>query len=430
MSYVARLSRQGRRLAAERAAGGRRSLPAAAAFGAIALCGAGLIVADAVAGFGERRDPPMALAAAGGDASALAQVAQARVDSRGGPESLAEAERLANASLRAQALNPAAFRVLGEVADARGDKARAVALFRAAARLTRRDTITGASLLADDLQRGDVVAAVRQADVILRYAPEVSNEVFPPLAQMARDAKGQPTLAQQLATRPAWRPGFLTFLAGGEDPNVALDLMGRLADLGAPATDAEISPLLNRMVDHHQYLQAFLAWQQLSPGAATRLRGNVRDGDFDGQAGAPPFGWNLQNSSGASAEILQGPTAGAAGSALKVSYDGVSIATPARQLMILGPGVYHLAVKAYVSAPRAATHLGWTVRCAEDNRPLASTPDLALDPGWNTLGADFAVPAGCEGQWLSLTAIPGEHSDDVEVWYDALEVRRTALAPA
>jgi len=424
MSHVARLSRQGRRLAAERAAERRRILPAVAAFGAVGLLAAGLIVVDTLARIGERHDPAAAVAVSGADASALADAAQARFDSH----DLAEAERLATASLRAQALNPAAFRVLGEVADARGDQARAVALFQAAARQTRRDTITGASLLADDLKRGDVAGAVRQADTILRYAPEVSNAVFPPLAQMAQDPKGQPALAQQLATRPAWRPAFLTFLAQGNDPSAALALMGRLVDDGAPPSDAEVSPLLNRMVDSHQYLQAFMAWQQLSPATAGRMRGNVRDGDFDGPAGAPPFGWSLQNAAGASAEILQGPTAGAAGSALKVSYDGVSIAAPARQLMILGPGVYHLSVKAYVSAPRAAAHLTWAVRCAEDNRPLAATPDLALDPGWNTLGADFQTPAGCDGQWLTLTATPGERSDDVEVWYDAVEVRRTALA--
>lgn len=429
MSYVARLSRQGRRLAAERASDGRRIAPAAAAFAAVGLLGAGLILADALIRSGERNAPAAAVAISRQDAAALADVAQARFDGHGGPEALAEAERLALASLHAQALNPAAYRVLGEVADARGDKVRAVALFRAAARLTRRDTVVDASLLADDLQRGDVTAAVRQADMILRYAPEVQGAVFPPLAQMARDPKGAPVLAQQLAAHPAWRANFLTFLGKSEDPGVALDVMGRLADLRAPATDVEISPLLNRMVDQRQYLQAFIAWQQLSPGTAAKMHGNVRDGDFDGQAGAPPFGWALQTTSGASADILQGPTAGAASSALKVSYDGVSIAYPARQLMILGPGVYHLSVKAYVSAPRAATHLTWSVRCAEDNRPLASTPDVGLDPGWNTLSADFQTPAGCQGQWLTLTAIPGERSDDVEVWYDGLEVRRTALSP-
>ncbi len=429
MSYVARLSRQGRRLAAERATAGRRSPVLVAAFALVGLVAAGLILVEAFAAQWELRAPDQALSVNPRDALALAVAAQNRLDGQGGPAAVDAAEKLAMASLRAQSLNAPALRVLGQVAAARGDHARAVSLFQAAAHWTRRDTIANASLLDDSLRRGDVAGAVRQADMILRYAPDVSPAVFPALAQMAGDPRSQPALAHQLATRPAWRPSFLTFLAEKlTDPAVALDVMAKMADDGAPATDEEVTPLLTRMVEQHRFVDAYVAWQQFLPASATRMRANVRDGDFDGQPGAAPFGWKFENGPGTSAQVLQGPIAGSGGSALKVSYDGVSTATPARQLLVLGPGKYRLSARIYVSAQRLGAHLAWTVRCAEDDQSLAATPDAALEPGWNAVVADFQVPdGGCEGQWLSLTAIPGERTDDIEVWYDGVDVRRVPV---
>jgi hypothetical protein len=337
---------------------------------------------------------------------------------------------MARASLRAQPLNPAALRVLGQVAQARGEGPGATALYQAAARWTRRDTIANASLLDDALRRGDVAAVVRQADMVLRYAPEVADAVFPALLQLASAPDSQAALAKQLATRPAWRPGFLAFVdQKAADPAVALDLMGRLADDGAPPVDVEITPLLNRMVDERRFLDAYLAWQQFLPASANRMRGNVRDGDFDGAAGAPPFGWKLDAGAGATADVQPGPSAGSTGAALKVSYDGVSVASPARQLLVLGPGAYRLNARIYVSIARPSVHLVWTLKCAEDGRNLAATPDAPLEPGWNPLVADFVVPSsGCDGQWLALTAVPGERTDDIEVWYDGLDVRRASVA--
>ncbi|MBS0409745.1 MAG: hypothetical protein JSR86_07505 [Proteobacteria bacterium] len=425
MSYVARLSERGRRLAAERASGGRGGLVVNAAIAVGGLVVAGLVLAGPIAA--RWRDDgsarPGVLAASG----ALAAAAQDRLDGRAEPAGLDAAERLALASLRRSPLNAPALRVLGEVAKARGDPGRAQALFQAAARWSRRDTVTNASLLDEALRRGDVVEVMRRADIILRYAPEVSSAVFPPLAQMAADPRFQPALARQLATRPAWRPAFLTYLGQKAAPGVAVEVMARMADDKAPPTDAEVTPLLSRMVDQQRYLDAFVAWQQFLPATAGRMRGNVRDGDFDGVAGAPPFGWDLRDSSGATAQIQQGPSAGSAGSALKVSYDGVSTAAPARQLLVLGQGAYRLTVRTYVSAPRTSTHLAWTVTCAEDARPLGATPDIPLEPGWNVVTADFQVPAGdCDGQWLTLQAVPGERTDDVELWFDGVDIRRLA----
>jgi hypothetical protein len=45
----------------------------------------------------------------------------------------------------------------------------------------------------------------------------------------------------------------------------------------------------------------------------------------------------------------------------------------------------------------------WTVRCAQDQKPLA---DLPVRAGPNS--ATFNVPDGCEAQWLELSGQPGE----------------------
>jgi hypothetical protein len=372
-------------------------------------------------------DPSRALAVSD-DALALAGAAQDEVGgSSGEGRSLDAAERMAERSLARQPLNPAALRVMAEVAMSRGDQPRAMALFAAAERWSRRDVVTEAMLLDDALRRGDAAGAARRADVVLRFSPGSATGVFPALKGMVEHGPGQPAVVASLATRPPWRSSFLNYLSlTTTQPPVALDVLSRLADAGSPPSADEVTPLLNRLVADHRYLDAFIAWRQFLPPGSTLMTGNIRDPSFGIPSGTPPFSWALQSGPGAAAEILQGPTpASGREHALRVTYDGVSATEPARQLLVLSPGTYRLTVEAYVASPLPAARLTWNLTCAGGGPALGATADTALDPGWTTLSADLTVPAsGCEGQWLALKATPGENTADIEVWYDALRVRR------
>ena len=94
---------------------------------------------------------------------------------------------------------------------------------------------------------------------------------------------------------------------------------------------------------------------------------------------------------------------------LSVLYYGRAKAVLASQLLLLPPGNYRLAMTVTAGdGGQGALH--WLVRCAKPDKPLL---DLPLRAG--AVAADFAVPAGCEAQWLRLQAMPTDSPQTTEV---------------
>ena len=60
----------------------------------------------------------------------------------------------------------------------------------------------------------------------------------------------------------------------------------------------------------------------------------------------------------------------------------------------------------------------WRLRCARDSKPLA---DVFLRQG--TVSGHFAVPAGCDAQWLELEGVASEDRATIE-----LTIRQLQLA--
>jgi hypothetical protein len=360
------------------------------------------------------------------DARGLADAAQAALPDHPSPAQIAAARDLALASLRRAPLNAEAMRVLAVAALDAGDRPRSVALLQAGQRWSRRDAMTAVYLMDDALRRADGAQAVRQADIILRLLPETSTAAFPVLRAVAERPAMQRFVVSALVAKPAWRESFVTDMAQKtSDPALLLDVLSHLADLKSGPEPPEVEALLNRLVKDRRYIDAFMVWRQFIPVTSPLLRGNIRDPDFEGLAAAPPFAWALKSGPAAEAEILQGPPGSPSGGrALRVSYDGVSEAQPAQQLLVLAPGPYRLSVQTYVASPQPGTHLVWSVQCA-GGAVLTTTRDAPLYAGWNTLSADFATPDhDCDAQWLTLSAVPQERPADIEVWYGQVQVRR------
>jgi hypothetical protein len=398
--------------------------------GALVIWVAWLVVREALAGQFESASPSYALLVQPSDVTGLNAAGQRLVE--GSP---ANAVALAQRSLEARPLNPEALRVLGEAKSAEGDNASALRLFLAAARWSKRDGVTEAWLYDEHLNLRDYPAAVEDADRLMRVVPETAPAFYPSLIAMAGDRTARAPLIARLDQAPPWRTAFLWELSRkGSDPMTAANLMmGMAAGGGAPTSD-EAAPLLTRLVDTQRYLEAFLAWRQFAPDTATALT-SVRDGDFQGLQAPPPFVWMLAPGEGASADISQAPSPLNAGSlSLHVTYDGASPSSiVASQLLVLAPGDYRFAAKAFAPGVVNETRLSWRLTCADTGQVLFATdPQGGVDAGWNDLGASAAVPAtGCQGQWLRLVTQPGERPTDVEVWFDRVAMTRaTAQADA
>ena len=90
----------------------------------------------------------------------------------------------------------------------------------------------------------------------------------------------------------------------------------------------------------------------------------------------------------------------------------------ARQLLLLAPGRYRVTMVASgVAADDRA--LNWSIRCDTSQRPFSAAPvDVAVSRGWS-----FTVPAACEAQWLELSGVSSDMSQQSEVL-----IRKFALA--
>jgi hypothetical protein len=159
---------------------------------------------------------------------------------------------------------------------------------------------------------------------------------------------------------------------------------------------AWVPPLLGSLVDAGQYGRAQAIWSaishaQLAPGQT------VYDAEFADPNAPPPFNWELMSSSVGLAERQPGGR-------LHVIFYGQQDGLLARQLILLSPGRYRATLSAAGGERRRA--LNWSLRCATTQTPFSAISlDVAASRPWT-----FAVPANCPAQWLELSGVSSDVS--------------------
>ena len=237
------------------------------------------------------------------------------------------------------------------------------------------------------LRSGRAVDGLREVANLGRLSPGGLSSGAPYIAQYARNPANWPQMRAVFRDQPGLVDHVLKALA--QDPANALAILA-LADRAHRGPDAVwVRPLLDGMIGAGQYRQARALWAGLAnvtpgPGAL------IHDPDFSDGRSPPPFNWDLGQSPAGLAERRQG-------SGLHIIFYGSQGGPLVRQLLILPPGSYRLALRAsgQFSDPQA---LSWSVRCDKLPAPLAILP--MRSPGafkWS-----FTVPAGCAAQWLQL----------------------------
>jgi hypothetical protein len=181
----------------------------------------------------------------------------------------------------------------------------------------------------------------------------------------------------------------------------------------APPTAGEVAPYIRRLVEAGEYERAANDWAALSP-ASPPAHEWPHDGAFAVGSDDTPFTWSVAQGAGASVDVETARNRG--GRALRVEYDGFSLPQLPRQLLALPPGRYRLEWRQWLETGEVP-RLTWSVRCANDGRLLGQASGQDLNGKWSTASMTFETPAGCAGQWLGLTPIPGERRETIIVWY-------------
>jgi tetratricopeptide (TPR) repeat protein len=341
----------------------------------------------------------------------------------------ARAAALARAALAANPAEGRAYRVLGQLADARGDRIAAERLFESAATRAPRDLPTHEWLERHYITQGKIAPALHHIDLGLRIEPALMDRQFPVLIRLAGIPQAQADLARFLGRKPPWREGFITVLCQrAPDIDALAGFMRTLDAQGGGWSATELNAWLERLVAEHRWGDAYGAWASALSASQRSHLSNVFNGGFEDEPSGSGFDWRFGAIPGAYIERLA--TTGAEGRfALRVSFDDRRVPFEhVRQLLALPPGKYRLSGRARAEGLRSERGLLWRVSCAEDGHELGATAPVVGFTPWRETDAAFEIPAtGCGGQWLALVLparIPAEQRIGGRAWFDSIRIRR------
>jgi len=351
---------------------------------------------------------------------ALVKTAEAALIAR----QLEEAERLAQLVLRKQPLDGRALRILAAVAEARGNRPQALLLMHGAAAAAPRDAPAQFWLALNALADRDLTDALQRLDRLLRFQPELADDVFPILATIALNPVGSRAVAKYLAVEPNWRLDFLRRLILESPSSSDINRLLRAIVLaGGVVQQAELEALAARLLRTRDWpaLRKLVASASIG-GSDTAL---LYDGGFDGVARNRLRGWVIARVAGADMLISKEPVAD--NKALRlVFYDRRVAFQHVSQMLLLLPGHYRLSGRARLIDLRAAQGLTWSMSCAESEVPLGKSERLLGSSEWRGFEMDFTVlDADCGAQQLRLVLdarIAAEQQVSGEVWFDDLAV--------
>lgn len=304
-------------------------------------------------------------------------------------------------------LAPEPFLVRGVQAQVAGQMPLAIRAFSAAEHRDPR-SLPAHYFLADSLFRaGDTGRGLREVGALARLAPNGLSSIAPYVAAYAKDRSNWPQLRELFRTSPDLAKVALDALAS--DPANA-DVIMALADEQHRGAKAIWLPgLVGALVNAGQYAKAREVWANttnvvLPPGAT------LYDPAFKDPDRPPPFNWLLISSTVGLAERQPGGR-------LHVIFYGREDGWLARQLLLLAPGQYRLsmAVTGNASDSRALT---WSIRCDKTETPFAAVPLASVASRPFT----FSVPPNCPAQWLELTGVSSDASNQSDITISALRL--------
>jgi hypothetical protein len=388
-----------------------------------------LVVSKSLVAFLAANAPQAALWLSPADPPALLTLAETGLDPAAGT-SHEGVRAWAEAALAGDPVEPRALRILGQVAHAAGDAARARALMEAAARRSVQDSWAAHWLLKDAYDRKDYAAALRYADVLLRTRSQALQHVLPVLGRMAETPQAVDGLEKLLAANPPWRRAFFSALPRAvTDARTPLRLLLAVRQTPDAPTLADIRDYVRLLMEHKLHDLAYYAWLQFLPAAQLAGAGTPFNGSFETVPSGLPFDWSVGGGKGATAELAERPDRPGARALLITLGPGRVEFSGAEQTLMLAPGAYRLQAgyRGELTGPRG---LVWRIACTEGGAPLGQSPMiLGAASSWKEVEVAFTVPdKGCRVQHLRLSLdarMPSEQLVSGSVWIDEVRIART-----
>ena len=292
---------------------------------------------------------------------------------------------------------------------ARGDERLLRAFVIDGIRRNPRDIALRRWLIRDRLDHGDIAAAVRQLDAVMRMRRPLETDLTSAMVPLLITPAGIDAIAARAPSHPPWLEQFLT--SARTHPTAVPRLYALLQQIAAqPESDvspAVVTATVELALQRGDVAQAQAVYAAFYPSAGRRPGEQLIDSDFDGLAGPPPFNWQFETGAGYRTAL---DTVGG----LTVNVDAGVAHRLATEKVVVEPGAYDLTSSARSVSGGNADWLGWTVTCGADGSTLAQLRLAGLGQGRATLGRPVVVPPRCP--WVGITlesraiAVPGEAS--------------------
>lgn len=288
-------------------------------------------------------------------------------------------------------------------------------MLQAASRLSLRDSYVHGWLAEDSIQSGNYTAAFLHLDVLLRREAASPVVVATVVGRSLHSSRAVAAFAKLLRQNPPWRQIVLQEIGRRSAESDVLDQFYELKAQNVSFTEAEVGPLVRRMLELGNFPAARRAWALAVPEGA--IANESYDPSFRGLPGGKPFGWELANAVGVAARQMPG-------GGVEVEHDLFSTrAPPVRQTMLLPPGRYVLRVVYRGGQGKGGPQFVVRVQCRKAE--IISSIPLVVSSGGGEHRTTFNVANGCTVQEMRLDPIPGDHRELATVRLLYLGVRPT-----
>lgn len=368
----------------------------------------------AVANVTWQQNPDMALRFVPDHPLALSRKADELFAEKQDPATLAKVEAMAKESLRGGALNSVAIRLLGYVADVRGDQEKARELMLLSQKVSRRDFGTQLWLIEDAVARNDKKQALFHYDIAMRTTPSSHAILFPTLTGALADPDVRRGLAPYIRQAPEWAPAFLSaaILSDGNPANVA-DLLVKAGRLPDREVYRSISNQLLLQLASKDKLPAFRQYYLSLPGTrAATLTSAALNADTVNLR-YPAGGWQLGGNP-AIGGSFSAPGAGGAQTLTAFAGSGER-GEMMRKLLFLKPGQYRFRASYSALETLPDAEIRWDLQCLKAGGPsgLWFKTDQVVK-GQAVTVQELNIPADCPYQALILQLAGGSSQTGME----------------
>ena len=361
----------------------------------------------AVANITWQQNPDMALRFVPDHPLALSRKADELFAAKQDPATLAKVEAMAKQSLRGGALNPVAIRLLGYVADARGDQKKAREFMLLSQKVSRRDFGTQLWLIEDAVKRNDKKQALYHYDIAMRTTPSSFPLLFPTLTGALDDPEVRAGLAPYVKAAPEWLLSFLPHAIGTmENPSYLVDVLLKAGPL-PDSSDyrGQSNYLLSTLADKGQF-SAFQRYYSSLPSVRSSTLQTAALNKDTVNLRYPAAGWQLTENSAIGGAFSEPDKAGAI--TLSAFAGSGERGELMRKLLFLKPGTYRFAAQYAAQSSAPDSEIKWSLACASPKGNVSKWfTTRAVTNGRSGDVQSFTLGADCPHQLLQLQLAGG-----------------------